>query len=133
MHIVDFFNVIFNLLDETYKPYKKPDHQLLYVNKSLNDPPQIIKQLPTSINDGLLNTSSNKKLFDIPKGEYENALRESGYADKKDKKEKQNHSYNIIWFNPPLSKNFSTNVAKRLFNLIDQQFPISSKLHAISK
>ena len=35
-----------DLLDGTYKPYKKSNDQLLYVNASLNHPPRIIKQLP---------------------------------------------------------------------------------------
>ena len=66
------------------------------------------------------------------------ALRESGYknvslmyTDKKDKKQKRDHSHNMIWFNPPFNKNTSTNVAKRFLNLLDQHFPKSNKLHAI--
>ena len=122
--IVDFLDVTFNLLDETYKPYKKPNDQLLYVN--------------TSSNHRLSNNSSNKQIFDMSKGEYEIALRESGYknvsliyTDKKDIKQKRNCSRNIIWFNPPFNKNVSTNVAKRFLNLLDQHFPKSNKLHAI--
>ena len=56
----------------------------------------------------------------MSKGEYEKALRESGYKNvsliythKKDIKQKRNRSQNIIWFNPPFNKNVSTNVAKR--------------------
>ena len=74
----------------------------------------------------------------MSKGEYEKALRESGYknvsliyTDKKDAKQKRNRSRNIIWFNPPFNKNVSTNAAKRFLNLIDQHFPKSNKLHAI--
>ena len=125
-------------LDGTYKPYKKLKHQLLYVNTSSNHPPQIIKQLPISISNRLSNNSSNKQVFDMSKGEYEKALRESGYknvsliyTDKKDIKQKRNRSRNIIWFNPPFNKNVSTNVAKRFLNLLDQHFPKSNKLHAI--
>ena len=69
----------FNLLDGTYKLYKKPNDQLLYVNTSSNHPPQIIKQLPISISNRLSNNSSNKPAFDMSKGEYEKALRESRY------------------------------------------------------
>ena len=79
LHIVDFLDVTFNLLDETYKPYKKPNDQLLYVNTSSNHPPQIIKQLPISISNRLSNNSSNKQVFDMSKNEYEKALRGSGY------------------------------------------------------
>ena len=91
LHIVDFLNVTFNLLDETYKPYKKPNDQLLYINTSSNHPPQIIKQLPISKSNHLSNNSSNKEVFDMSKGKYEKALGESGYknasliyTDKKD-------------------------------------------------
>ena len=56
-----------------------------------NHPPQIIKQLPISKSNHLSNNSSNKEVFDTSKGEYEEALGESGYknvsliyTDKKD-------------------------------------------------
>ena len=86
-----------------YKPYKKPNDQPLYVNTSSNYPPKIIKQLPTSISNRLSNNSSNKQAFDMSKGEYEKALRESGYknvsliyTDKKNIKQKRNRSRNIV-------------------------------------
>ena len=138
LHIAVFFDATFHLLDGMYKPYKKLNDQLFYVNTSSNHPPQIIKQLPISISNRLSNNSSNKQVFDMSKGEYEKALRESGYknvsliyTDKKDIKQKRNRSRNIIWFNPPFNKNVSTNVAKRFLNLLDQHFPKSNKLHAI--
>ena len=138
LHIVDFLDVTFNLLYETCKPYKKQNDQLLYVNTSSNHPPQVIKQLPISTSNRLSNNSSNKQVFYISKGEYEKALRKSGYknvsliyTDKKEIKQKRNLSRSIIWFNPPFNKNVSTNVAKRFLNLLDQHFPKSRKLHAI--
>ena len=74
----------------------------------------------------------------MSKGEYKKPRRESGYKNisliytaKKDIKQKQNRSCNIIWFNPPFNTNVSTNVAKRCWNLLDQHFPKSNKLHAI--
>ena len=53
LHIFDILDVTFNLLDATYKPYKKPNDQVLYVNTLSNHPPEIIKQL------------SNKHVFDM--------------------------------------------------------------------
>ena len=138
MHIVVSLNVTFYLLGRRYKPYKKPNDQLYYVNILSNHPPQIIKQLPISISNRLSNNSSNKQVFDKPKGEYEKVLRKSGYrnvslvyTDKKDIKQKRNCSHNIIWFSPPFNKNVSTNVAKQFLNLLDQHFPKSNKLDAI--
>lgn len=61
-----------------YKPYM-PNDQLLYVKILPSHPSQIIKQLPASLSDCLSNIFSNKEVFDMRKGEYEKALRESGY------------------------------------------------------
>ena len=62
LHNLDFLDITFNLLDGTYKPYKKPNDQLMYVNTSNH--PQIIKQLPTTVSNRLSN-SSNKQVFNI--------------------------------------------------------------------
>ena len=40
-------------------------------------------------------------------------------------------SRNIIWFNPPFSKNVRTNVGRNFLNLIDKHFPASNPLHKI--
>ena len=41
---------------------------------SSNDPPQIIKQLPSSINKNLLDNSSNETIVNSTKTEYKEAL-----------------------------------------------------------
>ena len=43
LKVVDFVDVTFNLSSATYKPYRKPDDNLLYVNTSSSHPPQILK------------------------------------------------------------------------------------------
>ena len=48
---VDFLDVTLNLQNGTYRPYKKANDKLLYIHSSSNHPPQIIKQLPTSISE----------------------------------------------------------------------------------
>ena len=63
LYIADFLDVTFNLLDETCKPYKKPNDQLLYVNTSLNHLSQIIKQLPISTSTRLSNNSSTSRFL----------------------------------------------------------------------
>ena len=56
------------------------------------------------------------------------------YSDKQ-KRSTQNSTpdrkRNIIWFNPPYSKNVRTNVAHKFLALIDKHFPKSSVLHKI--
>ena len=61
-------------------PIIKPNDQLLYISKSSNHPPQIINQLPRINSDRLFRNSSNKEVFNTAKGEYEEALKRSGYS-----------------------------------------------------
>ena len=80
LKIVDFLDITFNLNNDIYRPYKKPN-DLLYINKSLNHPPQIINQLPKIIDERLSRNSSNEEVFNSSKCQYEKALRESEYTD----------------------------------------------------
>ena len=138
LKLVDFLDVTFNLANNTYQPYKKPNDNLLYINTSSNHPPQIIKHLPVSINDRLSKNSSSEEIFNSSKHEYEKALKDCGYSSAQLKYNSQNNKTptrnrkrNILWFNPPFSKNVSTNVAKTFLNLLDRHFPTSNKLHKI--
>ena len=74
-----FFDVTLNLQNSTYRPYKKPNVNLLYCHSSSNDPPQIIKELPNSISEKLPRNSSNQETFNTAKVEYEEALKKSSY------------------------------------------------------
>ena len=97
LKIVDFLDITFNLNNGTYRPYKKPNDLLLYINKSSNHPPQIINQLPKIINERLSRNSSNEEVFNSSKYQYEKALRDSGYTDFKLKfnKTSNNHQKEI--------------------------------------
>ncbi len=46
-------------------------------------------------------------------------------------KTRRNRHRNIIWFNPPFSKNVKTNIARNFLCLIDKHFPPNHKLHKI--
>ena len=43
---INFLNVTFSLANGTYRPYKKANESLLYINTSSKHPLQVIKQLP---------------------------------------------------------------------------------------
>ena len=136
LKIVNFLDVTFNLSESSYKPYKKPNDELLYINVNSNHPPQILKQIPISINNRLNQNSSNENIFNSSKRVYEDALKKSGFKNfelKFEKKiaKKRNRNRNIIWFNPPYSKNVSTNIGKIFLKLVDKHFPPSNKLHKI--
>ena len=112
------------------------------INTSSNHPPQIIKQIPSSIEERLSRNSSNQEIFNSVKDENEEALKTSGYKTKLEYKGNQNNTNannkkkrqrkrNIIWFNPPFNKNVHTNVAKTFLKLLDKHFPRNNKLHKI--
>ena len=77
--VVDFLNITFNLNNGIHELYKKPN-DTVYINKIYNHPQQIINKLPRIISDRLSRISSNMKVFNTSKGEYEEALKYSGYS-----------------------------------------------------
>ena len=132
---VNFLDVTLNLVSGKHRPYKKPNDKLQYIHKSSNHPPQVLKQLPQSINDRLSNNSSNKEVFDGVKKEYESALKESGFTTnlkyEKRKRKSRNRKRKTIWFNPPYNKNVKTSIAQKFLRLLDKHFPRGNKLHKI--
>ena len=136
--ILDFFDITFKLNDGTYRPYKKPNDLLLYINISSHHLLQIINQLPKIINEHLSRNSSNDEVFNSSKYHYKKALRDNGYNDfefkfnkTSNKHKKRNWQRKIIWFNPPFSRVVPTNVGKRFFQLLRHHSPPSNKLYKI--
>ncbi len=137
LHVVNFLDVTFDLNNGKFKPYRKPNDDPLYINRHSNHPPSIIKQLPTSINKRILDLSTDEQTFHESAPIYQNALRHSNFDHKLDymkqapQKTRRNRQRNIIWFNPPFSKNVKTNIARNFLCLIDKHFPPNHKLHKI--
>ena len=87
---VDFLDATFNLERNTYRPYKKPNDNLTYINTSSNHPPQIIKYLTQTISERLSRNSSSTEIFGQSRPDYKEALKKCGYK-------KQNcNTYNQI-------------------------------------
>ena len=132
---VDFLDVTFNLENNTYRPYKKPNDKLIYIDVSSNHPPQIKKQLTKIISDRLSRNSSNADIFNNTKLEYEEALEKCGHTTMltyttpihEQNNVRRKRQRKIIWFNPSLD--VSTNVAKIFLNLIEKPLkPITQNL-----
>ena len=49
--VTDILDVTFDLKSATYYPYRKPNNELLYINKHSNHPPSIINQIPSMISN----------------------------------------------------------------------------------
>ena len=139
MHVVNFLDVTFDFSTGKYKPYRKPSDDPLHRHKHSNHPPSILKQLPASINKRISTLSSDKQVFDDAVQTYQNALGHSNFSHKLEYKPhvtqqpRRNRQRNIIWFNPPFSKNVKTNIARMrsFLKLVDTHFPIGNKLHKI--
>ena len=136
MKVVDYLDVTLNLTDGTYRPYHKPDDETTYIHVDSNHPPNIIKQLPISVEKRLLSLSSSEEVFNESKAYYQDALNKSGhkyvlqYKPTVENNRRTRHR-NIIWFNPPFSKTVATNVGKHFLSLIDKHFPKSHKFHKL--
>ena len=79
LKIVDCLDVTLNCLNNTYKPFSKPNNEINYIHKESNHPPSIIKQIPFSIESHLSSLSSNEKIFDESTPIYQEALGKFGY------------------------------------------------------
>ena len=136
--IVDFLDITMNLSNGTYKPYAKPDNQLQYINTQSNHPPNVIKQIPRTIEQRLSDHSSNEEIFAQAKIPYEKALKESGYQQqlsfkptKNTNTTSKNRKRNITWFNPPYNKNVMTKIGNKFLKLIDKHFPRHHKYNKL--
>ena len=129
--IVNFLDVTLDLQSGKHYPFIKEGNVPLYVHKKSNHPPSILKNILDSINKWLSEISSDRECFDNAKTVYQVALNTSGYNYNLSYKEshndtqqsRRNRPRNILWYNPPFSKNVKTNVGKCFLSLIDQRFP----------
>ena len=76
---VNVLDLTFNLLEQSYKPYRKPNNDPLFINSHSNHPPSIIKQIPLSVNKRISQLSSDQNAFSAAAPMYENALNHSNY------------------------------------------------------
>ena len=134
---VNFLDVSFNLNNNTFAPYMKTNNRLQYVHKDSNHPPQICKNLPITINKRLSSISSNQNVLSRAAPAYQKALKESGYSHTLDYylpvqgNTKRRRLRNIIWYNPPFSRNVASNIGHTFLRLIKEEFPKAHPLHKI--
>ena len=125
-----------DLVNDIYKPYRKPSNKPLYINKYSNHPPNILRQLPKSIEKRISEISSNRSIKI-----YNDALHESNFKEalqfvipapkNNDENQKRKRKRNIIWFNPPYSKNVKTNIGKTFLQLLSKHFPKDHQMYKL--
>ena len=92
---VDFLDVRFDLINNTYQPYRKPNSETVYINKQSNHPLNILKDLRKAINKRITDISCNQDIFDTAKTTYEEAPRNSGFNEELNDKNKDSEEQ---WF-----------------------------------
>ena len=134
LKVVDYLDVEFDLRNNLYKPYRKPDNEPLYVNKNSNHPPSVLKQIPKGIARRLSEISSSEEIFKQTAPMYEAALRKSGFNEKleycAEQPRRRRRKRKVIWFNPPFSKSVKTNIGKEFLRLLRIHF---HRQHAFRK
>ena len=138
---VNFLDVTLNLSNGTYMPFTKSNNIPLYIHKKSNHPPQIIENIPKSVNKRLSEISYDQDSFDKAVPPYQKALNDSGYkhrlafspptASEPPNSDRKNRHRDIIWYNPPFSKNVATNVGRTFLKILDEEFPKDHVLHKI--
>ena len=63
LKIVDYLDVTFDLQNNSYKPYRKPNNLLVYINKHSNHPPTILNELLKIIAKRIPDLSSSGNIF----------------------------------------------------------------------
>ena len=58
-----FLGVTFDLKTWSYKPFRKPNDELIYLDIDSSHPPSVLKQLLESIGKRLSEKSSSEKIF----------------------------------------------------------------------
>ena len=136
--VVDFLDTTLNLNDSSYMPYRKPLDTPQYVNCQSNHPASVLKQIPVAVEKRLNDISSSKEIFENAKGDYEDALKRSGFKQKlkwseksQSKTKTRRRRRDEIWFNPPFNKSLVTNIGKQFLNLVNKNFPATSPLSKV--
>ena len=131
----DFLDATFDLSNNKFYPYRKPNDTPLYINVNSNHPPSIIKQIPKMINRRLSDLSCNADEFEKSKPEYQDALKKSGFKSELKyeyaTRPKRHRKRNIIWFNPPFNLSVKSNIGKIFIQMISKHFPRHHKFSKI--
>ena len=79
LKVVQFLNITLDLNKDRYFVFRKENNEINYIHSKSNHPPNIIKDIPLSINRMLNQLSSDKDMFNNEAPKYQEALNNNGY------------------------------------------------------
>ena len=126
-----YLHIAFHLTTGLFKPHIKTSNIPWYVKAKSSHPPSILKEIPKSLSKRISSSSCNEQVFSAAAPFYNDISDKCGYSEKLTFEKKQYtherriRGRNIIWYNPPFSKNVKTNIAKRFLLLLDKHFGIN--------
>ena len=137
--IINFLDIEMDLMEDTFKPFIKPNDTPLYVHKLSNHPPCVTSNIPAAVNRRLSALSSSQKMFESVAPTYQEALEKSGYdlrleytpISENPNKANRSRKRQILWFNPPFSTMVKTNIGAKFLKLVDHHFPADEPLRKI--
>ena len=89
IRIVNVLDTTFDLINDIYKSYRKPNDNPVYINENSNHPPTVLQQSAKSVSKRISETSSNEQIFKESITIYEKALKKSGFQTKLNMLEKK--------------------------------------------
>ena len=130
---LNFLDIQLDLINSSYRPYRTPNDNLMYIDINPKRPPNIKKQIPKSISKRICELSSKKEILNNNIRTYNDALKRCEFQEKlvfvpevpsdPPVNQRRKRKHKIIWFNPPYSKNVRTNIGKVFSNLLHKNFP----------
>ena len=128
-----------NLTNNIYKPYRKENSEVRYINNKSNHPKVIKRNLPAMIERRINKLSKNEQIFNNHVATYQNALNNANFKHKlkytenvkTQTKKKTNRSRKIIYFNPPFCQSVKTNIGKAFFEITNKHCKQNETLNKI--
>ena len=135
----EFLDVVLDLNLNSYRPFRKPNSETIYMSKDSNHPRYIKKQIPAMVNKRLNLLSKNKSDFDFVKSTYDDALKKSRYQPELEFVNKtaeptctkRKRRRNIIYFQPPFSLAVKTPIGRLFLKLVKKHFTKNHPLYKI--
>ena len=141
MKIVNYLDVMLNLKDGSYRPYKKPYEERNQIYENSDHPPSILKQLQMSVEKRLSFLSLPKEIFEETVSYYEQYLSNCGFKEKLNYRDPSppnldantKQERNILWLNQHYyRKTVKTKFVKFFLQRIKKHFPKDyNKFHKI--